>query len=198
MFEGERDVIYHQRPIGRGLAEYASDVRQQVRRSDDKSMVENSQDNEIGKPNVRSGNSQNSKQSKQSGKNGIWQMPDFAKQNELVAENDMPGADQAIGETPGETPDGCDVIESRPSLDVESNLNVPDNSIKEIFLPSLKDSKDPSIAPSFSDRDLFQTDFKPDAFQKGVMEESSREDHQTLKSPKIDYRSVQMELNFVK
>ena len=55
MFEGERDVVYHERPIGRGVAEQASDVRLQNRRSDDKSMGGNSHESESNKPNVRSG-----------------------------------------------------------------------------------------------------------------------------------------------
>ena len=100
------------------------------------------------------------------------------KSIESITENETPGVGQTPGETPDETtPDiDCEQIESRPSLDVESNLNVPDNSVKEIFLPepSLKESKDPSIAPSFSDRDMFLSDFKPDTFQK-VGTESSRD-----------------------
>ena len=106
-------------------------------------------------------------------------MPVFSrlKSIESITENETPGAAQTPGDTPDETPDlDCELLENRPSIDVESNLNVPDNSVKEIFLPepSLKESKDPSIAPSFSDRDMFLSDFKPDTF-KQVGIESSRD-----------------------
>ena len=53
------------------------------------------------------------------------------------------------------TPDGTpedELPEGRASLDASSNLNIPGNSIKEVFLPKLP-NKDEKMVPSFSDVD---------------------------------------------
>ena len=105
-------------------------------------------------------------------------MPIFSriKSIESITEEVTPGASATPGSgpTPDLTPDeadvDCELLVNRPSLDVQSNLNIPANSVKDVFIPGKsksgkqpssvdqsepmeRGSKDPSIAPSFSDRD---------------------------------------------